>query len=948
MPDSHVPRATYRVQLTPEFGFAAARRIVPYLHALGITDLYCSPILTARSGSQHGYDVTNPHEINPELGGRAEFEALAAALRERGMGLLLDIVPNHMAASVENPWWADVLESGIASPYAGYFDIEWDSALANGVLENRVLLPILGAPYGQTLENGELRLALADDRIVLRYFETALPLSLASYRLILRWHLHALDVALSGGPALSHQYSSLLEQLDRLSADQDTEPAARIHLRRSLLAELRRLLGVPVIREHLERALTAINGRPGQPRSFDLLDRIIGEQAYRLAFWELARERINYRRFFDVNDLVAIRVEEQAVFADTHRLILELASARLVTGLRIDHIDGLRDPLGYLVRLREALVEADADDCYLVVEKILAPGEDLPPDWPIAGTTGYDFLNQLGGLFVDRAGDPALDAIYRRWSGLSLDFPELAYQQKRRVLDELFAGSVNALSLWLDQIAESDRHGRDLPLASLRQALVELTASLPIYRTYIRDFNVAPADRRWIERALADAARARPDLSHALSFLRRLLLQELPVSPREKERTERLSFVLSWQQFTSPVMAKGYEDTALYIYNRLVAQNEVGGHPEAPGVTPAEFHDYVLARQERWPGSMNASSTHDTKRGEDVRARLVVLSQIAGEWESRLDRWAALNADKRTVIDDQPVPGGNTELLIYQTLLGAWPLEDAELPGFPGRVKDYLVKASREAKTHTGWTAPNLAYEAALAAFVDRLLDAAESRDFLADFRPFQARLAFWGALTSLSQLLIKLTAPGVPDSYQGNELWALNLVDPDNRRPVDYARREQMLASLTAEAPPDPAALLRDWRDGRVKLWLTWRLLALRAACPALFRDGDYLPIAVEGEHAQHLLAFLRRHDAAWALLVAPRLMAELAPPEEFPIGGVWGDTVLRLSENAPVAWDSFLTGERLVGDGTRAVPVARLLARAPFGVWLSGVVAAGVAGIR
>ncbi|HEU5422254.1 MAG TPA: malto-oligosyltrehalose synthase, partial [Nitrolancea sp.] len=553
MRDSHVPRATYRVQLTPEFGFAAARRLVPYLHALGVGDLYCSPILSARSGSRHGYDVTNPHEINPELGGRIEFDALTAALHEHGMGLLLDIVPNHMAASVENSWWADVLERGIASPYAGYFDIEWDSALANGVLQNRVLLPILGAPYGQTLENGELRLALEGDHIVLRYAETALPLSLASYRHILCWRLHALDASLAGEPELARAYHALLEQLGRLAAEEETDPTARHHQRRALRPELHRLLGFPAIRAHLDHALAAINGRPGRPRSFDLLDRIIGEQAYRLAFWELARERINYRRFFDVNDLVAIRVEEPDVFVATHQLFLELASQRQVSGLRVDHIDGLRDPLGYLRRLRQALAEVGADDCYLVVEKILSPGESLPAGWPVAGTTGYDFLNELGGLFVDDAGDAALDTIYRRWSGLVVDFPELAYQQKRRVLDDLFAGGVNELSLRLDRIAESDRHGRDLPLASLRQALFELTASLTVYRTYIRDFAIAPDDRRWIERALADAARRRPELSHALTFLRRILLLEFPANLPAEERSDRLDFVLSWQQFTGPV-----------------------------------------------------------------------------------------------------------------------------------------------------------------------------------------------------------------------------------------------------------------------------------------------------------------------------------------------------------------------------------------------------------
>lgn len=920
-----IPRATYRVQLTPDFGFSQARAIVPYLHRLGISDLYCSPILRARSGSQHGYDVVNPNQLNPELGTPEDFDALAGELRRLGMGLLLDIVPNHMAASAENPWWVNVLENGQQSPYAHFFDIEWDSALASGVLQNRVLLPVLGGPYGETLEKGELRLALTDDRFVLRYYDNTLPLNDRSYLPILNWRLEELRDELGGESREWRAYTSLVHLIERLRAGAAAEGAeadeeAR-RLRGAIRRRLRRARQIPAVQHHLERALLALNGTPGDPRSFDQLDQIISEQAYRLAFWQLARERINYRRFFDINDLVAMRVEDTDVFEQTHGFILGLARAGKVTGLRVDHIDGLRDPLGYLRRLRSSLGgNPDRPGCegfYVVAEKILAAGEEMPGDWPVCGTTGYDFMNELGGLYLDADNDRKLDELYRRWSGPEIDFPTLAYQKKLQVLDELFASSVRSLALWLDQIAETDRHGRDIPLESLEDALVEVTASLPVYRTYIRAFRVSEHDRRWIERAVADAARRRADIGHALSFLRRLLLLDTPPYLPDEERENWLNFVLRWQQFTGPVMAKGYEDTALYIYNRLVSQNEVGGHPERPGISPDEFHRYAQDHAARWPQALNASSTHDTKRGEDVRARLVTLSEVVGEWETRLDRWTALNAGRRPVVDNQPVPDGNVELLIYQTLIGAWPLTEGEFTDFPDRIKAYLQKAAREAKTHTTWSRPNEAYEGALAQFVDLLLDRDQSREFLDDFTPFVEQVAFWGAVTSLSQLTLKITLPGVPDFFQGTGLWNLSLVDPDNRRPVDFPLRERELARFGDR--PDLKPLMEAWRDGRVKLWLTHCLLGARARHSELFTGGDYLPLEVEGPLARHALAFARLADGAWAVVVVPRLAAGLSPDGSWPIGPRWAEATVRLPDGAPTSWHESLTGANLLATGGR-----------------------------
>ncbi|HEY7066177.1 MAG TPA: malto-oligosyltrehalose synthase [Chloroflexota bacterium] len=948
--------ATYRLQFNAGFQFADAQALVPYLAALGISDLYASPVLTARRGSTHGYDVADPTRISDELGGEPALAALAAALRERGMGLLLDIVPNHTAASLENPWWRDVLQNGPVSPYARYFDVDWQSARPG--LENRVLLPILGAHYGEVLEKGELRLAYEDGELRVRYYDWRLPVAARTYGQVLGAGLPACLAAADAPRELAEAVERVNGDLQRLAVGTTEQFRAAAAVLWQLYQEH------AAVHRGVDEAVAAYNGIPGDAASFDALDRLLGEQPYRLAYWRVASPEINYRRFFDVSDLVAMRVEDERVFAGTHESILQLVAAEQVTGLRIDHIDGLADPLAYLQRLHAALGARD----YVVVEKILTGDEELPREWPIAGTTGYEFARAAVALLVDPRADAVLDALWTRVTGEPADFRAVAYRQKRKVIAELFAGDVSALATRLGALASRDRLARDLTIGELEAALVEVTAQFPVYRTYTRDFAVSAQDRGYVEAAVAAARAEQPANQPALHFLRRVLLLKMPSYLAEPDRQAWLRFVMRWQQFTGPVAAKGVEDTALYVYTRFLALNEVGSEPERPARhagagasgppagSVAAFHQWNAARTAAWPHTLNATSTHDTKRSEDVRARLAVLSELPEAWAARLERWRAWNADLRPVVQGRPVPDGSAELLLYQTLLGAWPLDDAERQDFRERLRAYLVKASREAKERTSWLHPDKEYEAALTEFADAILAPARPSPFLSDFGEMQQLVVFYGALNSLTQTLLKLTAPGVPDFYQGTELWDFSLVDPDNRRPVDFERRAALLAALEAAAHGDQSALLGDllanWTDGRLKLYLTSQALHARRAHADLFAAGDYQPLHVTGAHREHVCAFARRQREAWAIVVAPRLGARLAsvlgsevaggqapgagaadalPPLHWPLGeAAWGDTALVLPAGAPRRWHEVLSGGEIHveagGPGAKAAPALPL----------------------
>jgi (1->4)-alpha-D-glucan 1-alpha-D-glucosylmutase len=967
-----VPSATYRLQLTPGFTFRDAGDVVPYLHGLGVSDCYASPVLQARAGSTHGYDVCDHSRLSPALGGVEGFEALAQALRACQMGLILDAVPNHMGiADPGNPWWTDVLENGPGSVYASYFDIDWHPV--NPDLENKVLLPLLEDQYGRVLEAGKIRLAYDEGTFFLSYHEHRLPVAPCTYPAILEPQLAPLAQTLGEGHPHLGELRSILTALGYLPSrtDPSSDKVSERHREKEVIK--RRLAALaaasPEVRSAIDASVRAFNGNPADPRSFDPLDALIERQAYRLAFWRVAAEEINYRRFFDINELAAIRMELPEVFRATHGVLFRLLAEGKATGLRIDHPDGLRDPAGYFRQLQEHYLLARAEsasiaDCglriadwkteavrralasvnpqsaggpaawplYVVAEKILAEGEPLPPDWAVDGTTGYDFLNAVNGLFVDGEAREAFDRIYQSFTGTSAAFDQRVASAKKMTMLVAMASEINALAHQLDRIAERNRRCRDFTLNSLTFALREVIACLPVYRTYITEPGaVSPRDRSVVEHAAEEAKRRNPRTAEAVfDFVRdAVLLSGLEDFP-EGDRPRLVDWALKFQQLTGPIMAKSVEDTVFYTYNRLASLNEVGGSPDQFGVSVAAFHRKNLKRRERWPHSLLATSTHDTKRGEDVRARLNVLSELAGEWQAALARWGRLNSSKKAVVEDTPAPDRNDEYLLYQTLLGAWPAEPAPAGGlaeFRERVAAYMQKATKEAKVHTSWVNPNEEYDAAVQQFVHRLLPDAAGDPFRDDLLALQRRVAFFGYFNALSQVLLKLTCPGVPDLYQGTELWDLSLVDPDNRRPVDYRTRREALDELRhhiAGAGDDLTRLadelLAGLPDGRIKLFVVHRTLSFRREHPEVFARGEYLPVEAAGSRRDHVCAFARTAGDGAVLVVVPRLVVGLTGGAERPPLGpdVWGKTRLLLPpELADRRYRNIFTGEVLAPGG-------------------------------
>ncbi|HEY2091927.1 MAG TPA: malto-oligosyltrehalose synthase [Thermoanaerobaculia bacterium] len=802
-----VPLATYRLQFNSGFTFDSARRIAPYLAELGISDVYASPILKARKGSPHGYDVVDATALNPELGSEDDFNALHAELQRNELGLLLDIVPNHMAASSENTWWMSVLENGPRSRFVHYFDVD-----ANP----KVLLPILGRPYGEVLEAQEIKLGFYRDGFFFTYYEHRLPLAPESYRLILREIVES-SPNLELHEIVQNEEASSNSKFLKETISRIYEHDAGFHAA-------------------LDAEIVKIDG------DVDRLDALLDAQWYRLAYWRIASEKINYRRFFDVTDLVGVRVENPEVFEARNRRTLELIAEGKVTGLRIDHIDGLYDPIGHMTKLQSRI--GDGERFYIVVEKILSDDEQLPREFPVSGTTGYDFLSTLNNLFVDGAGLAKLDHFYRSFTGITRSFADTAYERKKQVIHELFSGEMRRLGKHLAGLAMAERNARDFAPTELALALTEVTACLEVYRTYIRDEEVSEADRGILRRALA-CARARAGASldpRMFTFLEHVLLVD-PPSYAAAQRDQWLAFVMRWQQFTGRVMAKGVEDTAFYNYNRLLSLNDVGGdpgrEPERDGLAELHARNERIARD--WPDTLNATSTHDTKRSQDARARIAVLSEIPEQWAAAVQRWSDMNEPLR----QNGVPDPNVELLVYQNLLSVWPIDR-------DRFRQFLEKASREAKTHTSWIAPNVEYERALHDFGDALL---ANEEFRRSFIRLQKRVAYHGFLNALAQVVLKIASPGVPDFYQGTELWDFSLVDPDNRRPVDYETRMKLLRQVR---DANPAELLRRWPDGRIKLYVTWKALHLRKQ----FAREDYRPL-----RGERVCAFQRGDDVAVAV---------------------------------------------------------------------------------
>jgi (1->4)-alpha-D-glucan 1-alpha-D-glucosylmutase len=872
-----IPQSTYRLQLNAQFTFDHAIRVLDYLKALGVSHVYCSPYLQAAPGSMHGYDVVDHERVNSELGGEETHRRFCAHLAELGLGQVLDIVPNHMAIGPQNRYWWDVLENGPSSVYATWFDIDWNSAEVK--LKNKVLIPVLGDQYGKVLAAGEIRIERRAEAFLVRYIDHLFPVSPRSLAIILKRAANGLQ---------NDTLGFIADSLARLPAPDSTDPVLveERHRDKDVIYEMVRRIcdEQKEVCDAIQRTVEAINS------DIDTLDEILNQQNYRLAYWRTADQELGYRRFFDVNTLVGLRMERRHVFDATHRNIFEWLDTGVLDGVRVDHPDGLRDPQQYFARLRTRAPQA-----WIIGEKILEPGEILPENWPVDGTSGYDFLNVCNRLLAHPDGLQQLGTIYREFTGRGESFDSIAHEKKLNVEQEALGSDVNRLASLFVEICEGNRDRRDYTRAEIRRAIREVAACFRVYRTYVvaeRD-EITDADRREIEAAVEEANAHRSDIDAGLF---EFIADVLTLRHRGALESE---FVLRFQQFTSPVMAKGVEDTAFYCYNRMIGLNEVGGSPGLNGVSVEEFHVHCARMQTNHPATMTTLGTHDTKRGDDVRARLAVLTEIPGRWKAAVQRWARINSKFKS----NKLPDRNTEYFLYQTLVGTWPISE-------DRLQAYMEKAAREAKEQTSWTQQNREFEQALRGFIHSIL---ESREFIAELEAMIARIDRAGQINSLAQSLIRYTAPGVPDTYQGGELWDFRLVDPDNRTPVDYGMRQQMLDELRAGLGPEE--IMKRASTGMPKLWVAHKALTLRREHPEWFGpDAAYEPLIAQGAKVAHCIAFMRGQHA---IAIAPRWVLRL--------GDSWAGSSIQIPAGT---WRNILTGDRIVSSAAR---VQTLLHRFP-----------------
>ncbi len=921
-----IPIATYRIQFNPNFGFDAAHKIVPYLQELGVSDIYASPIFKARQGSMHGYDIVNSNQLNPELGTREDFDDLINELHQREMGWVQDIVPNHMAYDSQNKLLMDTLEYGSDSEYFNYFEINWEHPYES--TRGRVLTPLLGDFYGNCLENGELKLSYDEEGLSINYYNLKIPLKVESYVDFISHHLEQLS------HKLGNKNPDVIKLLGVIYIIKNIPSAASNQQRRDQTLFVKGLLWElyrdnPEIKKFIDDNIEYFNGEPGKPESFNPLDFLLRNQNFRLSFWKVGAEELNYRRFFTVNELICVRVEDYKVFQKTHHLISQLVKSDHFTGLRIDHIDGLYNPIQYLHWLREK-----AKDVYITVEKILELEEELPDTWPVQGTSGYNYLNYLNGVFCQNQNEERFNQIYRNVSGLTTPYEQLAIEKKRLIANKGLAGDADNLALLLKRISGRYRYGRDFTLLGLKTAIMEVLVRFPVYRTYISEEGVSPEDKIYVQQAIKGAKTALPELLNELNLIEKFLLLDYDDGMSEENRQLWLLFVMKFQQFSSPLTAKGIEDTLFYVYNRFSGLNEVGGSPQKFGISLQEFHEFNQTRLENWPHAMNASSTHDTKRSEDVRARLNVLSEIPDEWETQVRNWIQINRSHKIEEETRFIPDGNDEYFLYQTLVGAYPFFEEEYPEFTERVKDYVVKAVREAKVHTAWLRPDTAYEEGFVNFVDQILKPKTENEFLEAFRPFQAKVAFYGIFNALSQTLLKLTSPGLPDIYQGTELWDLSLVDPDNRRPVDFEQRLSFLQEIGRRAKTGMPSLIDDLvatrEDGRLKLFLIARVLEARQQYLEVFQQGSYQSLNVTGQYQNHIIAFARTYEQVTAIIIAPRFLTSIIQLDQFPLGEtVWGDTAIEIPGDDGSTWQETITNQRITGE--KSIKMNQALASFP-----------------
>jgi len=1031
-----IPAATYRLQFHNGFSFDQACGVAAYLRDLGISHIYASPLLQARPGSVHGYDVRDFTRFDDALGGDAGFDRFSDVLRTTGLGLILDVTPNHMSADASNPWWRDVLENGPTSPYAHYFDIDWDPVKAE--LANKVLVPLLGEQYGVVLESGQLLVEHAEGEFRLRYFDHCLPLGPKTVLPLLTRGAEQLVASLGESHEAIVEFKSIITAIEHLPPRTATSPAAIEERQREKEVIKRRLRTLEetnsAVHTHILANVAYYNGDSDEEDRFAPLDTLLSEQAYRLCHWRVAADEINYRRFFDINELAAICMEHPDVFAATHERVLRELGAGRIDGLRIDHVDGLFAPVTYLWRLQWGYLVAllrqswervssaatadpvdarDADawselaplvlcelcrhlglrtpgpddwcallgkvvdcpheegvgthepledaprDCplFVQVEKILGAGEPLPESWPVAGTTGYDFTHNCAGLFLDPLGWGAIENFYHKLTADPRSFDEVVRASKLIILRASMSSQLQMLAHQLDRLSEQHRRTRDFTLNRVRYALREMLIYFPVYRVYPDAAGISAADREFILSAVNTARRQNPAMDATVfDFLREVLLLKHPQNITDEQYQERELFVGRLQQLTSPVMAKGIEDTAFYTYVPLVSVNEVGNDPREAVVNVPKFHTSNVERAATHPHAMLSSSTHDSKRTEDVRARLHVLSEMPHLWRKRIQRWTRMNRRLRAYSDGQPMPCAADEYLFYQSLVGIWPLErpgPEQLASLSQRLQQYMEKATHEAKQHTSWINPDVRYDQAVRDFVAQALDGSHRNPFLENLQGFVEQLAPWGLYSSVSQLTLKMTSPGFPDFYQGQELWDFSLVDPDNRRPVDFERRQQLLAELRRCCADDTGLaetarqLAKNPGDERLKMFVTWRLLGLRRECPQLFATGEYLPLDIHGVAQEHVVAFLRRGAATTGapslLVVVPRLLVKyaldqqadpLANPALWRSEGFWQDTTIDTALLSGMQCRHVLTGD--IAELSHASAPAELLRGFPVGVWL------------
>ncbi len=986
--DARVPVSTYRVQMNKDFTFADAQAIVGYLHKLGIGDFYSSPVFEARPNSMHGYDVTRHDRLNPELGGNEGFASFSAELQRQGLGLLLDIVPNHMGVGNDSIWWQDVLENGHASRYSEYFDIDWKPL--KPALRNKLLLPILGNQYGTELESKHIQVSIEDGRPLIHYYDHTMPVAPRTIHLIF-------DRTSGTRRTAETRYRNLFAICWMRSISfRRMKPATTIygsngrHSLAELLPGLRDALRSAEMQPVIQHALATINGIEGDPHSFDRLHLLLDAQPYRLASWRTSAEEINYRRFFDVNDLVGLRMENPEVFAATHCLIRSLIASHQVTGLRIDHCDGMFNPRQYLIRLQLLYLASQCAGAapqqetaangiersvldpvrgydwsqsqgplYTVVEKILEPREYLPPEWPVRGTSGYDFVYLANGIFIQSANEKRFNVLYAQVLGHPADPDDIIYRSKLQVMQTALASEVYALTNLLSRIAASNRKARDFTDNLLETVLRHAIAAFPVYRTYIDDRGqYGDRDVAFVRYAIARAKRLNPDIdASAFDFLREtLLLQSTSPAAKQKPDPQILYFALKFQQLTGPIMAKGVEDTAFYVYTRFLSSNEVGGSAKSFGISLETLHQSNQERLKHSPDTMLTTSTHDTKRSEDVRNRLNVLSELPQLWSASVHRWQRMNSKfKQKMEDGRIAPDNNEEYLLYQTILGAWPWQmesQQDRERYVERLKQYAFKALSEAKVNLSWINPDPEYIKAVHAFITAIMmpgPKGKESPFVASLGALLPQLQLFGAVNSLAQVVLKTAVPGIPDFYQGNELWELSLVDPDNRQPVDFSQRAGYLDALQSLAEREGAAavcrdvlgnVLGNLADGRAKLWTTHRALQLRQQEHAIFRRGEYTALEVAGEHQENVIAFLRRDPASErsVLAVLPRFACTLMRGKlELPLGPAWGNDQLRIPVSPGTRYTNVFSGESVTVPEQQNLPLSALLAIYPVALLVS-----------